>query len=251
MGWSEWRFSGWCGVTSFFYGFAHVSSFHRVSCEVVLLPFDDYEAHEPASGTLLAHPHGEFLAVALAHWMATESQDGLVVYLGMGHDLKVAEADFALISCPVPGVGPYRCRMPGKLLGIQHTAQQTIRFSFGGERIFGIGFGHGSAFLRVENHSFELFPHWGCLGCEAAPLRAQPLFAFLRLGLRTGLDLIQLAKHVFETRALLSLRDTNLILSMPGSGLSYVRANLEMISKQPTRGLEWFYTRSQGMRRLA
>ena len=175
-----------------------------------------------------------------------------MVYLGMGHDFQVAEADFALITCPFPALDQSKCSMPGKVLGIVHTAEQEIRFSFGGERMFGIGFGHGSAFLRVENHSSEkVFHHWGCLGCMSAPLQVQPLFAFLRLGWRGGLDLIQLAKHVFETKTMLSLRDTNLILSMPGSGLSYVRANLEMISKRPTRGLEWFHTRSQGMSRWA
>ncbi|CAK9107765.1 unnamed protein product [Durusdinium trenchii] len=213
---------------------------------VLILPFDFYEEVDDArQGTLLETPHWESWAITLAHWMAQRSREKLVVHVALGHDFARSTDDLAMVVCTANSLPSdrekrhSRCSKPVLVHGLKYMEDESfVQTGLVTLNQYG-GFGHGTAFQNTELEDFGSQAFWGVLG--SGPLRVQPLFSYLHSHERSFTDLKNFGQYIVQHHTLPILTQQRLILSMAGSGQSYVRLWLELLSGRPTPALEGFY----------
>ncbi|CAK9086399.1 unnamed protein product [Durusdinium trenchii] len=225
---------------------ANYSEDIKSSRAVLILPFDRYDlsATTFVDGTSSAteetephgaweHPHWEALALSLAHAMALEAEEDLVLHVALHHDLTDASDDLAVVSCR------QSCRV-GFVHGLAHMEQRHfVKTGLASGILYG-GFAHQTLFQSLDLGDFGSQKYWGS---AAGHLKLKGLFSWLHPHARHMTDLTQFGLYVLERRRLPLLSEINAIVSMPGSGQSYVRILLELMSGRPTRALESFYAR--------
>ena len=215
-----------------------------VNQAVLILPFDlyDFKSQLQYQGTLLDHPHWEAFALMLAHFIARSAQSLVIHFFLHAQYLDVGD-DVALISCegPADQALAQRCLDPVMIHAIQYTSENFLEAGHASRRYYGLLWHHNSVYQSWEVEDFASKDFWGCLTCLAAKkgssLQIQPMVAYMHVHERPAIDSVNLWHHLLEKRMPPSLIGVNLLVSMPGSGQSYVRFMLELMTGRPTLGV--------------
>ena len=215
---------------------------------VIILPFDVYEidtSPDASPGTILDHPHWEALALLVAFILAKHSAEDLIINLVLSAKYSIVGDDVALISCRWSDkeVSEKPCFKPLLVHGVEYISPDTVETGYASRQYYGIF--SGSMFDAFEVLDFQSKNFWGCFACHSSgnSLEIQPMAVYLHVPQRDT-DISNLWHYLWEKRMPPSFLGVHLLVSMPGSGQSYVRFMLELISQRPTRGVEMFFTRS-------
>ena len=216
-----------------------------VNQAVLILPFDlyDFKSQLQYQGTLLDHPHWEAFALMLAHFIADRSAQSLVIHFFLHAQYLDVGDDVALISCSEgQAVMSQRCLDPVMVHAIQYTSEKFLEAGHASRLYYGLLWHHNSVYRSWEVQDFASKDFWGCLTCLPAAARSsslhiQPMVAYMHVHERPAIDSVNLWHHLLEKRMPPSLIGVNLLVSMPGSGQSYVRFMLELMTGRPTLGV--------------
>ena len=216
-----------------------------VNQAVLILPFDlyDFKSQLQYQGTLLDHPHWEAFALMLAHFIARSAQSLVIHFFLHAQYLDVGD-DVALISCSegqADQAVAQRCLDPVMVHGIQYTSENFLEAGHASRLYYGLLWHHNSVYQSWEVQDFASKDFWGCLTClpakKGSSLQIQPMVAYMHVHERPAIDSVNLWHHLLEKRMPPSLIGVNLLVSMPGSGQSYVRFMLELMTGRPTLGV--------------
>ena len=217
----------------------------KINRAVLILPFDDYGNYGQVEygGTLLDHPHWEAFALMVAHFIAKNSLQSLVIHWFLSAQYLDVGDDVALISCELTDEG-LRCLKPVLIHAIQYTSGSFLEAGHSSRLYYGLLWHHNSMYQPFEVDKFSSSEFWGCLTCEdsGSSLHIQPMVAYLHVHERPAIDFVNFWHHLLEKRMPPSLTEVNLLVSMPGSGQSYVRFILELMTRRPTQGVETYFT---------
>ena len=212
---------------------------------VLILPFDlyDFKSQLQYQGTLLDHRHWEAFALMVAHFIAKRSAHSLVIHFFLRAQYLDVGDDVALISCSEDSEGQAdvdkRCLDPVMVHAIQYTSENFLEAGHASRLYYGLLWHHNSMYQSWDVHNFASKDFWGCLTCFPAgsSLHIQPMVAYMHVHERPAIDSVNLWYHLMEKRMPPSLIGVNLLVSMPGSGQSYVRFMLELMTGRPTLGV--------------
>lgn len=218
---------------------------------VIIFPFDLYEidTSPDAKGTILDHPHWEAFALLVAFLLAKHSAEALIMHLALSAKYSMVGDDVALISCRWSDQKKNLakpCFKPLLVHGVEYISATKVEIGYASRQYYGIF--TGAMFDAFELPDFPSKNFWSCFAChnkpnKPAPFEIQPMAVYAHVPKRDT-DISNLWHYLWEKRMPPSLLGVHLLISMPGSGQSYVRFMLELISQRPTRGVEMFFTRA-------
>ena len=78
---------------------------------------------------------------------------------------------------------------------------------------------------------------WGYFNFTPVNLEVEPMMAILHVSPAVATDPSNFWSYLWEEKQPPSPTGQNLLVSMPGSGQSYVRILVEMLSQRPTRSV--------------
>ncbi len=219
----------------------------KTSRAVLLLPFDIY--HQPAQG-LLDHPHWEVLALVVAHYIAKNSWDDMVLHLTLSTKYDFVFHDVVVIFCPSSLFGQENSLNltttcsgnPVLVHAIQYLGNRFIEAGIASLLYYGFLW-HDAVHQSWDVGDFESKAFWGFFGAQtSAGMKVDPMLNILNVNPAMAMDPSNFWRYVWEKREPPNQLGANLLLSMPGSGQSYTRIMLELISQRPTRAVGYYFT---------
>lgn len=216
----------------------------KSSMALLLLPFDDYdeEDYSPPKDSILDHPHWLSLALMVAHSIAEHSRMSLVMLLMPSIRYFPTQDDVVFISCPAGGE-PCASQQSHVALvhAVEYVTDYLVEAGFASRLYFGYGWKNNAIYQHFDAEEWLSQEAWGCPKAENDFLQPRPMVAYLHVAER-HINFNNFWQHLWEEKMPPSLMGVNLLVSMPGSGQSYVRFMLELMTQRPTRGVEMYYT---------
>ena len=218
----------------------------KTSRAVLLLPFDIY--HQPAQG-LLDHPHWEVLALMVAHYIAKNSLEDVVLHLTLSTKYDFIFHDVVVIFCPSSlhaqenslNLTTTCSGNPVLVHAIQYLGNRFIEAGIASKLYYGFLW-HDTVHLAWDVGDFGSKAFWGLFGAQMSGMKVDPMLHILHVNPAMAMDPSNLWSYVWEKGEPPNQLGANLLLSMPGSGQTYTRIMLELISQRPSRAVGYYFT---------
>ena len=216
----------------------------KTSRAVVLFPFDNYsESRDLQEGTLVDHPHWEAFALMVAYFIAKNSLEDMVLNFMLSVKYMASYSDLVLLQCPGYLLDTSNHSDSGCSKLLVHAIQYLSGSSFVEAGIASrIYFG----FFWAPEAMYQVWPvedfgttknFWGYFNFTPVDLEVEPMMAVLHVNPQVATDPSNFWSYLWKEKQPPSPTGQNLLVSMPGSGQSYVRILLEMLSQRPTRAV--------------
>ena len=215
---------------------------------VVVFPFDDY-TESPESrdsqkgGSLVDHPHWGSFALMVAYFIAKNSLEDMVLNFMLSVKYVAAYSDLVLLQCPGYLLDTSNHTDAGCSKLLVHAIQYIDGNSFVEAGIasriyFGFFWGPHAVYQVWPVEDFGTTKNfWGYFNFTPVNLEVEPMMAILHVSPAVATDPSNFWSYLWEEKQPPSPTGQNLLVSMPGSGQSYVRILVEMLSQRPTRSV--------------
>mmetsp|Transcript_92961 Transcript_92961/g.240153 ORF Transcript_92961/g.240153 Transcript_92961/m.240153 type:complete len:857 (+) Transcript_92961:133-2703(+) len=204
---------------------------------VIILPLGAAQA--PWTTALNSHPYGDFMQLWLITNLLVHEAWVLQVFLAHDHDQMLVDVNSQGEHRLVPMVGMVDCARKGgtPLEGVRSCSMDTrstlrVQGFELGPMVWVRGALRGGPKGGGTNAAFA---HWGCGGCGrvAGAGLVRPVISTLKRIRTSGVSWLRL----IDTAAPLTLQESNVLLSFPGSGQTLMRLMMEAVSGRPTLNL--------------
>eukprot|EP00438_Fugacium_kawagutii_P014054 Skav204161 [mRNA] locus=scaffold903:334653:336489:+ [translate_table: standard] len=161
---------------------------------VLILPFDVYDLDSQLQyrSTLLDHPHWEAFALMVAHFIAKNSLDSLVMHMSLTMRYIDVGGDVALISCPFSLLDGQdhlvtehedKCLNPVLVHAVDYSSGYSLQTGLSSKAYYGLLWEHGNnIYYTMETEDFARSKDlWGCVSCADLPraMDVQPMVAYI------------------------------------------------------------------------
>lgn len=223
----------------------------KTSRAVMILPFDLYDVDKQLAyrGTILDHPHWYAFALMVAHHIARNSLEPMVIPIMLSAKYSDVFDDMVVISCPDISLEVDHQQRPQScwsvlVHGIEYASQRVMYSGVASKSYyFGYFWEPGAISLALEAPDFDSKDFWGCLAClPGESFQVHPMAVILNAHMGEHIDCTNYWNYLLKEKMPPSLLGVNLLVSMQSSGQTYVRTMLELMSSRPTKAVGMFST---------